>query len=273
MVDTLVTHFLGNCQLCEGDFKCHDGKMVHHGFTRPGCGYIVGDCGGVHQDPYEVSCALIPPFKAALEVRLAFTLDRINAFKSGAVKYFAASNWRGTVIEYAVGVTYLVTWEDAVRHEIAKLEGDAGSLPRHIRHLEARIANWRPMPIREIDEAKQDAAKRAEQAARAAIAAAKREAKQAEANALKAKRVAREEQRQAVMKEFGDRFNELAVNPTPQNKILADKWMTEFCKKKYEKFGAIYLSEMNCTAALVTLGLATGSSAEQSQDIHSYRHH
>ena len=53
---TAVTRYLGNCQVCEGDQKLHHGRMVHHGYKRPGDGFIV--CPGVHQVPYEVSCDL-----------------------------------------------------------------------------------------------------------------------------------------------------------------------------------------------------------------------
>lgn len=47
----LTTRYIGNCQICEGEQKLHDGRMVHHGYKRPGDGQIDGDCPGVHADP------------------------------------------------------------------------------------------------------------------------------------------------------------------------------------------------------------------------------
>src|SRR4051812_32658676 len=51
----------GTCQACFGAFavKSTSGiesqlEMVHHGYKRPGNGYIVGDCWGVGKKPYEL---------------------------------------------------------------------------------------------------------------------------------------------------------------------------------------------------------------------------
>ena len=48
----------GTCPVCEGNFK-RDGKggMVHHGYQRPGDGFIHGDCFAVGYQPWEISPA------------------------------------------------------------------------------------------------------------------------------------------------------------------------------------------------------------------------
>jgi hypothetical protein len=53
----------GSCPVCFGDYVVHQpshikgkSKMVHHGYQRPGIGYIVGDCHGVGFAPFEISC-------------------------------------------------------------------------------------------------------------------------------------------------------------------------------------------------------------------------
>ena len=46
---------LGTCPVCERAIRVRAGKMVHHGYQRPGSGRIVGDCYGVGTPPYEVS--------------------------------------------------------------------------------------------------------------------------------------------------------------------------------------------------------------------------
>lgn len=63
---------VGCCPVCFGDFVVHrtdiaetrsgtivtseKRSMVHHGYERPGYGYIVGDCHGVGFEPFEISC-------------------------------------------------------------------------------------------------------------------------------------------------------------------------------------------------------------------------
>jgi len=49
------TRFIGWCPVCERDIKVRVGLLVHHGYRRPGVGYIIGDCPGVEHQPYEKS--------------------------------------------------------------------------------------------------------------------------------------------------------------------------------------------------------------------------
>jgi len=43
----LSTRYIGWCPVCERDIKVRDDVLVHHGYQRPGVGYIIGDCVGV----------------------------------------------------------------------------------------------------------------------------------------------------------------------------------------------------------------------------------
>jgi len=47
------------CQVCEGKWALDDaGKLGHHGYTRPGHGWIEGDCFGVNHKPFPATDAL-----------------------------------------------------------------------------------------------------------------------------------------------------------------------------------------------------------------------
>ena len=47
----------GECQICQRrQILDSKGKLVLHGYARPGHGYIVGDCFGVGHPPWEVAC-------------------------------------------------------------------------------------------------------------------------------------------------------------------------------------------------------------------------
>lgn len=67
----------GTCPVCERAIRVRGGRMVHHGFQRPGRGHIVGDCYGVGHPPYEVSCA---GTRAYLEKVVQPRLDRARDY-------------------------------------------------------------------------------------------------------------------------------------------------------------------------------------------------
>jgi hypothetical protein len=47
------------CQICERQQALHaDGNLGHHGYKRPGWGFITGDCMGVGHKPYPATDAL-----------------------------------------------------------------------------------------------------------------------------------------------------------------------------------------------------------------------
>lgn len=62
----------GSCPVCFGDYVVYgkSPRMVHHGYERPGIGYIVGDCHGVDFPPFEVSCEGTKSFHERLGGRL-----------------------------------------------------------------------------------------------------------------------------------------------------------------------------------------------------------
>lgn len=69
----------GTCQICFRDQQTRKGRLVLHGYKRPGEGYIIGECWGVSYAPFEVSCdrtkqfitAILHPWLAKCEARLA----------------------------------------------------------------------------------------------------------------------------------------------------------------------------------------------------------
>lgn len=56
----MTARHIGSCPVCVADgalrrIKVRDNKLVHHGYQRPGFGYIVGDCFAVGMAPHELS--------------------------------------------------------------------------------------------------------------------------------------------------------------------------------------------------------------------------
>jgi hypothetical protein len=71
------------CQACFNAQAVQHGTLVHHGYRRPGWGYIVGDCAGVHDLPFEVSCDLTRKYLTGVEERAAQTLTFLRKARAG----------------------------------------------------------------------------------------------------------------------------------------------------------------------------------------------
>jgi len=56
---------LSTCPICFGAYKHRNGKMVLHGYQRPGWGFIHGRCPGVEKQCYEISAEATAEFLAA----------------------------------------------------------------------------------------------------------------------------------------------------------------------------------------------------------------
>lgn len=105
---------LGTCPCCFRQQKTLKGaRMVVHGYTRPGYGWIQGTCfgangvGGVHYPRFEDSCEGTKVYKVELETYLGRTQEYLGKLTSGAVTSLAH------------------TFEVKVRDENGKLVRDA----------------------------------------------------------------------------------------------------------------------------------------------------
>jgi hypothetical protein len=191
---------LGLCPVCEGEFKVRAGKLVHHGFERPGDGMIHGDCFAVGYEPYERSSKGSKNFKKELTSFLAKAKEARTALDSKT--YFAelrvtregyGRNAKETIttVEYALGVTKPYAWARLVDGKIRDIEFRIRALEGDIARMDRLIAAWSLKPLREVTEAAASAATKALRDARTAERDAKNAVKDAKAAALKAKRDAR----------------------------------------------------------------------------------
>ena len=49
------TRYIGTCAMCWQKVRCPNGVLAHHGYERPGWGYIHGSCPGTGHYPWEVN--------------------------------------------------------------------------------------------------------------------------------------------------------------------------------------------------------------------------
>lgn len=123
------------CQVCER-FQCVDGsgRLVHHGYLRPGDGQILGDCYGVHALPYPATDALIR-YGNAIEMHLVVTLGAINHLPERTEIY---QDWARRLVKKDTAPAYL--WEQALRGLAATLESSKRMDETELARVTARIA-------------------------------------------------------------------------------------------------------------------------------------
>lgn len=179
------TRYIGFCPVCESDIKVRDGLLVHHGYKRPGHGYIVGDCFGVHRPPHELSDATARAWRDGVAGMLAAKegyLARLLGPNPPTTLY--VEKWSR---EHHAYVPLPVNEADVSRHEwltirgraISSAERDIQSYQVELARIQGLIDTWRPLPLRTVEE---EVAKQTEaRADRAARLTAARETKLAEA--------------------------------------------------------------------------------------------
>ncbi len=255
-----ATRFIGNCQLCEADQKVNHGLMVHHGYRRPGDGYIFGDCPGVHVAPYEVSCEAIKSWKVQMETQLGNQKVYLARLQNGEVQSFiegerthvAAGRYEDKMVTYDHATTPKYKWESLLRSRIWNAERNVRATEATITRCAERIAAWTAKPVRTIEEEKvmMDMAK----AERSVVVAARRAAKEAKQAATKAKQAALEARRQAIREDFIARFRALSeTEESLERTNAAGRLANEMTKTKYS---FLYVQELRIEDVLIDLGLA-----------------
>jgi len=83
--------YLGTCQCCFNQqvTKVRAGgmtfRMVLHGYERPGDGWIIGDCRGHGEQPYELSCEFTKTWLGQVQGMLVRVRARLAALVAGEV--------------------------------------------------------------------------------------------------------------------------------------------------------------------------------------------
>lgn len=142
----------GTCPVCFGDYvvttivhhkyRATTTKMVHHGYQRPGIGYIVGDCHGVGFEPFEVSCegtkSWLKQLQQVLSMRKTW-LEDLDTRESIAVEVRAKRVFRNGRFHTEIEKKTLNRGEDGFDRAIADRRRD---LEIEIKHLTADIATY-----------------------------------------------------------------------------------------------------------------------------------
>jgi hypothetical protein len=271
----MPTRIVGKCPVCEGDFKVHvaDGQhgMVHHGYQRPGFGYIIGDCFAVGREPYELSCEATKDYQKMVQVRLLSNHERLEALSKRTPEfvdvtkdiacvipkplYHRDAMIQGVIRYHRDDVNEHKEYEDAVKASIHNIQYQIRMLEAEVERTQRLINDWVLKPVRTVEEV--EAEKRAVVAARVEEKRQIRAAKKAEADAKKAAREEKAAQRLAAIEVWTNLIEACAtseVNSFEERRKAALDAIHELRKTKYRVRG---FYELGIDDALVALKLAT----------------
>jgi len=143
------TRHIGTCAYCGQSVKCPRGKLAHHGYRRPGYGYIEGSCPGTHHEPYEVS-----PKTAELGVnQYNHEVDSLkNRLREHAKATEITLKGPRSYSKERVVQKGDDDWEHVHRAVENRIEGDLKQAERLLKHYEKLVRDWKPAKTKTVEE-------------------------------------------------------------------------------------------------------------------------
>lgn len=172
------TRYIGFCPVCEGHFKCQAERgryyLVHHGYKRPGEGYIIGDCFGVGREPHEVSPELAKDYRDALIVQLGRLRESYDNLPQLTSLFF--TNWRTNRPEKITPED--PNWARRFDEHKSSLKFQIGETERAVKRTQRHVDTWKRAPLKTVEEEVEQIARQKRE--RATQLATEREQKRAD---------------------------------------------------------------------------------------------
>lgn len=261
-----VTRYIGRCGVCEGDFKLLGGRLVHHGYRRPGHGYIVGDCFAVGYEPLERSTAASAEYREGCEKGRDGLRNYLGRLERGEVHELTVYR---TVYEagYRKEITEIVRdsdaneryrFEEALRIQIRETTRRIEWLGEEIARMSRLINDWVERPIRTVEEFERAVAEvlKEERTAREAERSARRQARDDKRSALEQKRAQWENEKRELMDKYRALFTEYAAESPPNKRAALAAWTEMHRAKKRKGYLEFWPRALEIDEALIKLGLA-----------------
>lgn len=154
----------GTCAICQAVFVVRRGRLVLHGYQRPGDGFLRGDCFGAGRPPFELAPDALVEFRPHLSAYLTGRAARLAQLRAGEVHEIAVpvrarggsrepgSHFivrRGDAPNYmpSRGPTH-AGFEALLRAAIADAERDVRWATEDLERIDRMIAEWEPRPLR-----------------------------------------------------------------------------------------------------------------------------
>lgn len=138
------------CQICTRLILAQDGRIAHHGYTRPGQGYQTRSCEGAMELPYETSCEVLKPYLNRLKAELISTEAAVALWKNNPPESVTVLDWKNKATTYtkAENDSEHGPWGREVRSTIHRLERDVTYLMDLIELHAKRVAEWTLRPLK-----------------------------------------------------------------------------------------------------------------------------
>ena len=168
---TLATHYIGWCPVCERDIKVRNGRLVHHGYERPGIGYIVGDCFGVGYPPHEMNVECCAAYLESVNTTIDQTTHYLlTLLKPGGpalltfTRYEGRDDVRGNIVHLSKAEADALeaqlpayergrySWQERLHSTIAETRSQLSFWEKERQRIERLISSWTPKPLRTIEE-------------------------------------------------------------------------------------------------------------------------
>lgn len=134
----------GTCGICNKEYKLINGRLVHHGFTRPGHGYQEGDCFGVGYEPYEKSTQAIKDYVVYLNNIINSRKVRLQEIKSGKITQFSNMNRSRKMETVSIGDP---AWEKTLKINIGNLDNEIEMMTADIKVYKKREDVWKEQDL------------------------------------------------------------------------------------------------------------------------------
>jgi hypothetical protein len=208
-----VTRYVGNCQICEGDFKATSGGAVAlHGYQRPGYGHIHGRCPGEGALAYERSRDLILVAIKSKEREVAALDAELGRIDRGELASIRRSIRRPPYfVEVKADEVAPYEWQAELQRHRGEVGHKRSMAERARARFQQRYDAWALRPLREVDELGRTEEDRAKTEARKGARASARQANEDKAKVLAAGRGAKLIERRAVLDGAGELIRQAAA--------------------------------------------------------------
>jgi hypothetical protein len=196
------TRYVGTCPVCDSRFKVRGGSLVHHGYKRPGHGFIVGDCFAVGRTPHEVSPETAKAYRERVELHLeVLEAHKVSTEQAEDLVYsytIYVSHREKTPVTVHVkrgedaryeGNHRVPSFADVQRNILRQLAHEIQSCQGEVARMSKLEATWVELPLTTLEEETIRVTK--EKLAARALVKAERDAKKAATSARKVAREAR----------------------------------------------------------------------------------
>jgi len=209
--------------------------MVHHGYKRPGEGYIVGDCPGVNHAPYERSCDLIKVYRDKEKAHLVDEEGYLRKLQAGEVAqlWVAKQPYNRANRDLTESITAGDSrWRYAHQLAISKTESGIRHTKHVIERFNHRISEWYPKAYRTVEEF--EAVASGVKAEKKAVKDAARAEREAKKQATRDKQAALEAKRQGLKDAFASELLSLAALPKSEDRArMTFSFLDRFMARKH----------------------------------------